>query len=100
MKKLLVIFSAFATLTASAREAATGEKANPGGEMGGKVMANCAIPKGSKEIKYNNVRTIIFTGGDMWWDLVGTARYIIPKTEDTKNAVSSSFAGSIWLGGL
>ena len=100
MKKLIIFLSALSTLSVSAREAAAGEKTSPGGEMGGKVMANCATPKGSKEIKYNNVRTIIFTGGDMWWDLVGSARYIIPKTEDTKNAVSSSFAGSIWLGGL
>jgi len=99
MKKLIIILSALSSLSLLAREKQGGRNAGEPG-LGEKVMANCAPPKSGQEIKYNNVRTIIYTGGDMWWDLVSTARYIIPKTEDTKNAVSSSFAGSIWLGGL
>jgi hypothetical protein len=108
MKKLIILLSAFSSLTLLAREKQSSgkgvntpnETANTEANLHQKVMANCAAPKLSQEIKYNNVRTIIYTGGDMWWDLVSSARYIIPKTEDTKNAVSSSFAGSVWLGGL
>jgi hypothetical protein len=100
MKKLIILLGALSTLTVVAREKqGSGKEANSSG-LEAKVMANCAPPKSGQELKYNNVRTIVYTGGDMWWDLVTNARYIIPKTEDTRNAVSSSFAGSIWLGGL
>ena len=41
-------------------------------------------------------------GGDMWWDLVGTAKYEIPKIPDGSNEARkhSLFAGSIWIGGI
>ena len=102
MKKLIVLLGAFSTLSLMAREKQAGERTSGSNAqaLSQKVMANCAAPKLSQEISYNNVRTIIYTGGDMWWDLVSNARYIIPKSFDTKNAVSSSFAGSVWLGGL
>ncbi|MFI5205621.1 MAG: hypothetical protein ACHQVK_01655, partial [Candidatus Paceibacterales bacterium] len=103
MKKLIVLLSAFSALPFLAKEKQAGEK-NVGNHdaqvLSGRVSAACAAPKLSHEISYNNVRTIIWTGGDMWWDLVTSARYIVPKTFDTKNAVNSSFAGSVWLGGL
>jgi len=35
------------------------------------VMASCAAPKASKELWVNNVRTIVYSGGDMWWDMNG-----------------------------
>lgn len=70
--------------------------------LGQKVMANCAAPKASKELWVNNVRTIIYSGGDMWWDLFGNtnAYYYVPAVTNRNTGVSSSFAGSIWLGGL
>lgn len=71
-------------------------------KLGQKVMANCAAPSAARELWINNVRTILFTGGDMWWDQFGTgnAYYIVPAVSNRANGVSSSFGGSIWLGGL
>jgi hypothetical protein len=103
MKKLIILLSAFSSLSLVAREKQAGERKTHEGDshvLNQRVMANCAPPRLSQEISYNNVRTIIYTGGDMWWDLVSNARYIVPKTFDTKNAICSGFAGSIWLGGL
>ncbi len=103
MKKLIILLSALATLPFMAKEKQAGEKhvgSHDTQPLNGRVSAACAAPKLSHEISYNNVRTIIWTGGDMWWDLATSARYIVPKTFDTKNAVNSSFAGSVWLGGL
>lgn len=72
------------------------------GSAGMRVLANCSSPKASKELWLNNVRTIIYSGGDMWWDLNGNnnAYYYIPAVSNRNVGVSSSFAGSIWLGGL
>ncbi len=44
----------------------------------------------------NNVKARINNGGDMWWDLTNSAKYIVPKTGN----VSSLFAGALWIGGL
>ncbi|MBN2668889.1 MAG: hypothetical protein JXR60_06655 [Bacteroidales bacterium] len=49
----------------------------------------------STTIEYNNVRALIHTGGDMWWDLVGTPKYEVPKG----SGKTSLFAGAIWMGG-
>lgn len=57
--------------------------------------ANCAPPVGSDELSINNVRAVIQTGGDMWWDLVSIPQYEIPKESGT----TSLYAGSLWLGG-
>ncbi len=55
----------------------------------------CTRSKGKTTIEYNNVRALINTGGDMWWDLVGQPKYEIPKNSN-KTAL---FAGAIWVGG-
>lgn len=49
-----------------------------------RVMAGCSAPQSSAELAVNNVRTIIYSGSDMWWDLFGTgsAYYVIPKVEE------------------
>lgn len=59
------------------------------------VTAGCVPATSRTELSLNNVRALIHTGGDMWWDLQGTPRYEIPKGSD-KTAL---FAGSIWIGG-
>ncbi len=66
-----------------------------------KIMSQCTGANGSRELWVNNVRTIIFTAGDMWWDLFGSslAYYIIPAQKDRSKAPSSLFAGSVWIGG-
>lgn len=99
MKKLIVLLAVLANLTTFGREKIAPEKKSG---MGQRVLDVCAAPKSSKEFWLNNVRTMIYTGGDMWWDLNGNgnAYYIIPAVQNRANGVSSSFAGSIWLGGL
>ncbi len=106
MKKLLITLSISAALVASAKENAAvsmrQKQKDSQQSLNQRVMSACAAARGSAELKTNNVRTIIYTGGDMWWDQFGSgnARYIIPKVEVLANGISSSFAGSIWLGGL
>jgi len=60
------------------------------------ITAGCAPPSASVELSLNNVRTTIHSGGDMWWDLMGSARYEIPKG----SGKHSLFAGSLWMGGI
>ena len=59
------------------------------------LTAGCVPATTSTELELNNVRALIHTGGDMWWDLQDNPRYEIPKGSE-KTAL---FAGSIWIGG-
>ncbi|PLX17867.1 MAG: hypothetical protein C0599_13130 [Salinivirgaceae bacterium] len=59
------------------------------------VGSGCLPPTSSSYLEFNNVKAMIHNGGDMWWDLAGTARYVVPKD----GGVSALFAGSIWVGG-
>ncbi len=104
IKQILTAIILVAFVSAQAREK---QGTEPGGfaEKGStseKVMAACSGPKSSRELWVNNVRTIIFTGGDMWWDLfgAGNAFYGVPGVQDKALMASSNFAGSIWIGGL
>ena len=101
MKKVIILLVSFTSISLLAREKAPGEETSSN-KINQRVLANCAAPKASKEFWVNNVRTIIFTGGDMWWDRDGNtnAYYYIPAVQNRNNGISSSFAGSIWLGGL
>lgn len=51
-----------------------------------------------KYLDINRVKAGIMNRGDMWWDLAntGNASYEVPKG----SGVNSSFAGSLWIGGL
>ncbi|MBX3163992.1 MAG: hypothetical protein KF900_05885 [Bacteroidetes bacterium] len=106
MKKFIIILAAVATTFQGWGREKVGEEKNSSSsglaQRGQRIMADCATPKASKELWINNVRTIIYTGGDMWWDLMGTgnAYYYVPAVENRNQGVSSSFAGSIWLGGV
>ncbi|MBI1286646.1 MAG: T9SS C-terminal target domain-containing protein [Flavobacteriales bacterium] len=60
------------------------------------VAAECAPPASSITLDLNNVKCMIHTGGDMWWDLIGNARYEVPKG----GGVHSLYAGSLWMGGV
>lgn len=61
--------------------------------------SNCDNAVRQFEQEINNVRARLTTGGDVWWD--GTdGLYIVPKPPPGVDAVSSIFAGSVWLGGL
>jgi len=62
--------------------------------------AGCAQAKAQTDLDINNVRARIFSCGDMWWDLVSTAKYEVPKvTEAGQPSICSMFAGSLWIGG-
>lgn len=71
------------------------------GKKSGKVAgpkdlaADCAPPSASIDLELNNVRARIHSGGDMWWDLLNTPRYEVPKN----SGKHSLFAGSLWMGG-
>eukprot|EP01034_Spumella_vulgaris_P000974 gene974-1288_t len=80
--------------------ASTWGKNGPGGGKSGAgnkdLAAGCLNPEGSAALELNNVRTIIYAGGDMWWDRQGSARYEVPKG----SGKHSMFLGSLWMGGL
>jgi hypothetical protein len=57
-------------------------------------VADCDPPKSSTYLDINNVRAMIHSGGDMWWDLQGDPEYEIPKG----SGKHSSFAGSFLIG--
>jgi hypothetical protein len=73
------------------------KKSGPQQKNETEVKAEGCLPAASfTEISINNVRARINTGGDMWWDLQGTAQYFIPKNT-TK---TSMFSAALWVGGL
>lgn len=59
------------------------------------VSAGCLPPSTSAELNVNNVRALIHSGGDMWWDLIQNARYEVPKGSGR----NSMFVGTLWIGG-
>jgi hypothetical protein len=65
-----------------------------------KVTAGCAAAQSAAELAVNNVRTIVFSGSDMWWDLASSAYYVVPKVAEKSKWINSNFAGNIWFGGL
>lgn len=78
-------------------------KENIGGGKTGRsnrTSGGCAAPTSFAQLDINNVRTTLMNGGDMWWDLVGNARYEVPKN-NTPGATPKHalFAGAIWIGG-
>ncbi|HYV90267.1 MAG TPA: hypothetical protein VE978_00720 [Chitinophagales bacterium] len=67
-----------------------------------KVAAgDCAPASSSIDMDINNARVRLQNGGDMWWDLIGTAKYEIPKSlPGQPENPSSMFAGAVWIGGI
>ena len=106
MKRIVIILIAvFLGINTYSREkAASAERTAQSfaSQANSKIMANCSAPRASKELWVNNVRTIIYSGGDMWWDLFGNgnAYYYVPAVSNRNAGISSCFGGSIWLGGL
>jgi hypothetical protein len=65
---------------------------------GGKSTAAACTPATAKaDLSINNVRALILSGGDMWWDQgLEVARYEVPKG----SGKHSYFAAALWIGGL
>jgi hypothetical protein len=59
------------------------------------TLAGCEPGQTSSELAINNVRFIVNSSGDMWWNLTNPV-YEIPAGSGTH----SLFAGSLWVGGL
>lgn len=93
--KLLIGISVFSLLALqSFADVNPADKSRP--TTKGTRAAGCEPAKTSTELYVNNVRALIHTGGDMWWDLQGDPKYEVPAGSG-KNAL---FAGSIWVGGV
>jgi len=60
------------------------------------ITSGCLPAATSVDLDLNNVRALIHTGGDMWWDLANNPRYEVPKG----SGKHSLFAGGIWVGGV
>jgi hypothetical protein len=61
------------------------------------ITSGCLPAATSAELDLNNVRALIHTGGDMWWDYgANVPRYEIPAG----SGKHSLFAGGIWVGGV
>ncbi len=60
------------------------------------LAGGCAPATAQTDLNINNVRALILSGGDMWWDLVSAPRYEVPKNSERH----SMFAGALWLGGI
>lgn len=103
MRKLVILICTLSFFTALSREKNIegGKAVQVQQALASKVMGACATPKASRELWVNNVRTIIYNGGDMWWDLFGTtnAYYYVPASANKAAAASSAFAGAVWIGG-
>lgn len=60
------------------------------------LNAQCPPSTSTIDLDIANVRAQLHNGGDMWWDLIGNARYEVPKG----SGKYSLFAGGIWIGGI
>ncbi|MFO8086622.1 MAG: T9SS type A sorting domain-containing protein [Bacteroidales bacterium] len=58
--------------------------------------AGCLPATAATDLELNNVRARINTGGDMWWDLQGTAEYEVPKG----SRKTAMFSASLWMAGV
>lgn len=102
MKKYLLLLTFFflVTMVSQAKENVPFHQKRTSPQIM-KLEAGCDPASASANLDINNVRARIMNGGDMWWDLVGTAAYEIPKTTaegETKKNIS--FCRSIvdwWL---
>lgn len=64
------------------------------------TRADCVQGSSRFDMDVNNVRATLLSSGDVWWDL-DRGQYIVPKVQPGTGAkaVSSIFAGAVWLGG-
>lgn len=103
MKKVSLLVATFWGLAVSAW-AGQPEYARSGGDPNptppSPSVATCSYGVARAELDINNVRTLLFDGGDMWWDLICCPRYEIPKVDDPGSIKRHSmYAASIWVSG-
>ena len=60
-----------------------------------KASGGCESARTSTDLKLNNVVARVHTGGDMWWDLQGKAKYEVPRG----SGIHALYCSAIWVGG-
>ncbi len=65
------------------------------------TRSDCAQGTSRFDAEINNVRATLLSSGDVWWDL-SVGSYVVPKVAPGSGAkaVSSIFAGAVWIGGV
>ncbi len=78
-----------------------GEKPHtpPSGEEQLGFRSACENPSNLIFQEINNIRAILSSGGDVWWN-GDDGVYVAPKVAPGQPEVSSIFAGAVWLGGI
>lgn len=104
---LVYLFSLFASTGVNAEEyPKKADKTKGGTDTGTEVqnksagtnslLAGCSEPNEKNFLEFNNVKALIYSGGDMFWDFgLGNASYEVPKG----SGKHSMFLSSLWLGG-
>ena len=87
-KRALIATIAIASLSVSAREKQGNVFKNTTTH---KVLAGCSAAQSAAELSINNVRAVVYSGSDMWWDLFGSgnAWYAVPKVDQKSKFVNS-----------
>ncbi|MEP7168544.1 MAG: hypothetical protein ABI855_04185, partial [Bacteroidota bacterium] len=95
MKKIYIITlsAALTGFTLKAAEISSIKKIAPASKIS---LTGCSQTSAQADLDISNVRARMLGGGDMWWDMVGSPAYEVPKG----SGKTSFFAGSIWIGGL
>ncbi|OFY67255.1 MAG: hypothetical protein A3H98_02025 [Bacteroidetes bacterium RIFCSPLOWO2_02_FULL_36_8] len=93
---LLIATFFFNTIQTSAREDKDKPKRQTQNSNTRIILSGCANPTGEEYLDINNVRAMVLTGGDMWWDGLQNPHYEIPKG----SGKMSLFTGALWLGGV
>ena len=100
MKNFTLLVAAFVGLAAKAWAGQPEYRPGPPGDPAPAAIATCAYGSARAELDINNVRCLLFDGGDMWWDLVCCARYEVPRVDDPGGIKRNSlYAASIWVSG-
>lgn len=101
MKQLIILISlCCATLVAGAKEYLSAAIDSVVADTSAtyktaKITGGCIPATSATDLDINNVKALINSGGDMWWDLQGNPKYEVPNGSG-KTAI---FAGALWMGG-
>lgn len=61
-----------------------------------RMQSGCSPSTAITDLDIGNVRAYILINGDMWWDLIGSPLYEVPKG----SGKNSLYTGALWIGGL
>jgi hypothetical protein len=78
MKKILSLSFSLLLFTSIQAKEITPKLNNTNNHENTERAGDCNPAFSEFDLAINNVRAKILNGGDMWWDLVGAAKYEIP----------------------